>query len=151
MGFQEYLTGMGLTVLFAIMLFGFIGTFIGTTNPDSVVLSKLNIENKSSELNNLLNDFSSTAESVKLASIGSEVSALEYVFLIFKEAFEIPKIIIPFFFKSIGTISTLLFDSFGGGLFGILLTSITLFIVAYLTFIGVFKLIEIVRTGQSKR
>ena len=163
-GLRVFVIGLILIVLFSFFIFAFAIGFITETNPTSNVLTFHGgvLNNSYNSLNSQLSTFSSqtcnnasggtcTSNSIFGQMANSNPSPVDYLFLIFKGAFEIPKMLLSFSFGGIITIENILFTSLGGSGLGLGIVIGLNIIVTILVITLVLLIISAIRGGSTER
>jgi VIT1/CCC1 family predicted Fe2+/Mn2+ transporter len=158
-GLRPWILSLVMVILgsFCIMAFAF--SFIQQTNPSSDIFNLQYGLNKS--INNMqtsLDSFTTTSDSVKKILEDANPSPLDYVFLIFLGAFQIPK---AFLFFIVGGVNSLVsvIVSLIGGFTGIVpgsllegtLVMIGSVLIDAMIVTAIFLIIKAIRSGESER
>jgi len=164
MGLRIMVINLILLVLFSFFIFAFAIGFITETNPSSDVLTFHGgvLNNSYNSLNNQLEVFSTqtcnnnsggtcTSNSIFGQMANSNPSPVDYLFLIFKGAFEIPKMLLSFSFGGIITMENILFASLGGSGLGYGIIIGLNIIVSILVITLVLLIISAIRGGSTER
>lgn len=151
-GLRNYVIGLLLVLLFAFFVLEFAGNFILATNPSSDIMTnpKYNMSGSLSKLNESISLFSSISEDARTQLKDADVSPVDYLFLIFKGAFQIPKLFLTFVMSGVSALSAVLFPQIGGTgglIFSIILGAISSALVVTI----VLLVIKSIRTGESER
>lgn len=148
-GLRPFIINLMLVIIFAVFIIFFALQFIAINNPSSQILQQSHINNSLSNLNKSINDFSNSAGNIFGIMGSSNPTPTDYLFLIFRGAFEIPYAFLSFAGTSIFNLGNLLFNVFGGGLLGGVMTIAIGFISAVLTVTLVLYIVKAIRTGES--
>lgn len=151
-GLRPFVTTIVLISLFSFFIFAFAGNFIRSTNPDSEVLnSKYGLNSSIESLQSDLDSVSTLASTANQTLSGSSPSPIEYVYLIFNAAFDIPKSFLNFALNSIVTITNVLFPSLAGTGLGTIISVVLGLIASVFTITVIFLIIKAIRTGETER
>lgn len=148
-GTRVLIINIAMVIVFAIFMLYFALGFPVIQNPNSTIVNQTHLEGVMGNMTNSLSNFSKTASSVYNQAGSSAPSATDYLFLIFQGAFYIPFTFLSFAFSGIGTIMTLIFVAFGGGMFGTIVVLMTGLVGASLTITLVLYIVKSIRTGQD--
>lgn len=156
-GFRPFLISLTLVIVFALCIFLFMINFLEANNPSSEVLnSTFGLQGSVDRLNASVTDFSAGVVSAQNKLSNSELNPLEFIFLIFKDAFYIPRDFLLMAGTSItaifGTMFPLLLQNSGLGQGVAMAISILIGIIsAALILTLVIWTIKFIRTGESER
>ena len=149
-GLRPYILSFMIVLLFAFALIGFSSQFLIATNPNSQLLQS-GLSNISRPINNTLNNFASTSmESYNQLST-ADASPTDYIFLIFRGAFDIPRLFLQLILDGGYVLQNILFIGFGGTPFAGILSIVVSIIFASLLITVVFLVIKAIRSGESER
>ena len=155
-GARPFIISILLVIVGTLMMLLFMQSFVAEKNPTSQVFSaNSSITSSISNLEASANQFKDISKSVQYSFNDSKPSPIDYVFLIFVGAFEIPKATFTFIVDGISTIATTgsnmgvaIGQEYpkGGGIIN------TLFMIAMagLILTGVFLLIKAIRSGETE-
>ena len=142
-------------IIFLIILF--IQGFVAIKNPTSDIFVTSNGINSSMYgLANSLDEFTQVSDTIKTTFNGSQPSPLDYVFLIFVEAFTIPKATFSFIISSIQSIGVFTYNTLFIGAGYLYPNSIEILnlllalLVSGVIFTAIFLLIKAIRGGESE-
>lgn len=149
-GLRPYLISFAMVLLFGFFILGFSLTFLQTNNPNSAILTSTG-NNISSSLNDALINFSSTSTNAFFTLAKENPSPTDYIFLIFRGAFDIPISFLGLILKGGNAIVQMLFVGFGGTPFAVVLTITISMILSVMAITAVFLVIKAIRSGESER
>lgn len=149
MGLRPFMISMVLVMVFALALLTFALTVIGEKNPTSPLFEdKYKLKTYNDSLYNSIGSFNSLSDTVSATMGNSDASPTDYVFLIFRGAFDIPYSMFTFLISIPTIIVSMLFTAFGGNTIIGLLISV---IVSALIITSVLLIVKAIRTGDSER
>jgi hypothetical protein len=150
-GLRVFFLSLIVVTVCIFLLLAFTLNFIGIRNPDSLILNdnQYGLNSSFNSLNNSLSGISDFANSVKNQTASSNPDPINYVFLIFRGAFEVPISILNFAFSSVVSLQNIIFNLAGAGTFGWILLLVTNLIFAGLGFTLVFYVIRFIRSGAE--
>jgi hypothetical protein len=150
-GTKNVIIGLGGVVLFAFLIFGFFGGFIGETNPTSEVFgSRYGYNSSVQNLQSSIEEFNDVSEDIKIQLAESEPSAVDYLFLIFKGAFYIPIALLTFGYSAISTLVLTLIPAIGGTMLGTAVTVSLNVLFSILVIYLVLVLVRFIRGGDER-
>jgi hypothetical protein len=163
-GLRPFVINLILLVLFSFFIIAFALGFISQTNPSSDVLTFHGgiLNNSYNSLNNQLNVFSTqtctnasggncTDNSLFGKMAKSNPSPVDYLFLIFQGAFEIPKALLSFSFGGLITMENVIFLSLGGSGLGIGVVIGLNIVITILVITLVLLIVSAIRGGSTER
>lgn len=145
MGIKELGLGLALIILFGILAFTFMFSFIQQNNPDGFVDSK-NLNASKQDFIERTNNLE-TLENVTKKLISEAKPSPTFLFLIIISAFEIPFAFLQFLFGGLGSILTLLFTSIGARGDGTL-AIVFLVIGLCISLVIILTVLKAIRSGQ---
>jgi hypothetical protein len=152
MGLSNRMIGMGIIIFFAFLMIDFAVLFLGETNPNAAVLApQYGLVSTSNVLNSSLDSFTQLATSMKTQMANAKPDPLQFIFLIFKDAFYIVQGTLQFTVGNVLVVGSLLTASFGGGTLGTIVATGIGLLVAALIIMFVFLIVEAARTGNVSR
>lgn len=151
-GLSPFTINLIMLVLFSAFLLTFIGNFIQSQNPNSGVLDeKYGLNGSINNMTSSISNFTALSEDIHTQLSGSEPTAVDYLYLIFKGAFYIPFAFIGFAINGISNTFHVLFLAFGGDNAHPLLKLIVGVISSALVLLIVLLIVKAIRTGESER
>lgn len=147
-GLRRFIVGVLFFVAFSFLIVTFISSFLGQTNPSSDVLqSKYGLNSSAAALTSSMNNFTSTVNKTSSILTTSNPSTVEYLFLIFQGAFDIPKALLQFVGSGLSALGSMVLGMNGS-------TGIFSFIVglalALALLMGVLLIVKAIRTGETE-
>jgi len=150
-GFSQLVKNSVIAVVFIIMIFAFVLSFLYANNSNAEILnSKYNLTGTFSAFNSTMSGFQQTANSATQQLGASTPSATQFLFLIFEAAFTIPKLFLTGLVGTINLIFTGLFPGLGGAGMGPALSIVFGMVIIIEIVSIVFLLIKTIRTGESE-
>ena len=149
-GFRPLIVGMILISVFIFSLLAFTTNYLTENNPDSAVLNDTSISGGMTRLNSNLNNFSEQTRLAYNETANAQPSATDYLFLIFKGAFSIPKMFLGVAVTTINIIGEFAFGSVLGASTqqaGLIVGAFTSIMVITI----IFLIIKFIRSGESER
>ncbi len=114
-GLRPLVMSIVLVVLFSFFIFTFVGLAIETQNPNSEVLnSKYGLNESKQRMDQVIENFTLTSDSVYDQMGESEPTAVDFIFLIFKGAFYIPYTFLIFVFVGISALTNTIISALSG-------------------------------------
>lgn len=148
MGLKAFIISLMAVVICSLFMLIFIGNMISVQNPSSELLGPgYGLNTSIRTLNNTITQFANTSSFAKSELVGSNPSAVDYLFLIFKGAFYIPLAFLLFGVNGVIALGNMLVLGLGGGTFGLIATIGIGLITSSLIAILVFYIIKFIRTG----
>lgn len=141
-------------------MLAFAFNFLAETNPSSPIFDeKYAVRNATDQLRTGLSNFEDVANDVNVRLSKAQPSPLDYVFLIFLGAFQIPIVFLGFVFTSIKMILALLVGTIFGSIGEVagsstimgLISLVSGVIFSILLVTIVLLIIKAIRTGESER
>lgn len=156
-GLRPFVLSLVMVILGAFFIISFAVLFIQETNPTSPVLgSQYGLNASVSTMQDSLNGFKTISNDAQTTLSKSTPSAVDYLFLIFRDAFYIPLSFLQFASGGIATIGTLIFTltlgSVAGGSFASvsgILQIVSGIIMSGLIVTIVLLIIRAIRVGDS--
>jgi hypothetical protein len=149
-GIRAFMLSLIVLMVCVFLTIGIVINFLSVTNPSSDMLKNYTSINKSfNALDSSLSKVQDTANIAFVQTQNSSLSPTEYVFLIFRGAFEVPMTILSFTFSSITTLEGIVFDLGGRTTLGTVFLLLLNLIFAGLTFTLVFYIIRFIRSGAE--
>jgi len=150
-GLRNYTISFLIVVFFAFCMFWFSMNFLRVTNPSSDVLSTNYVNNSIISLNNTMADFRGMADDMATNLGQANPSPLEFVFLIFRDAFFIPISILKFFLLGTVSLMTILLGGLGGSGTGVIGAVIIGLMTTGFYITIVLLIVKAIRSGESER
>lgn len=147
-GLRPFVVNIVLCIVFSVFIIYFAIGFPAWNNNNSTIVSQSHMNSTLANLTNAISDFSNTSTGVYSQMGSSNPSPTDYLFLIFQGAFYIPWTFLKFTFAAIGSIANIVFISFGGGLFGGVITIMMGVVSSILIITLVLYIIKAIRSGE---
>lgn len=151
-GLRPMLIGIMVVLLFAVAMLSFMIGFIQLNNPNSNIFdAKYGLNSSLNSLNHSISEFEKTGKAAQEIMNGAQASPVQYVFLIFKQAFDIPISFLGTAISSFGAIMGFIFAGIGGtaGLGSLFLVFAVINTAIIITVI--FLIIKAIRSGETER
>ena len=140
-----------LLMVFIFFLIAFISGFILNTSPNNDILnSKYGFNKSIIRINNTINTFSQNANTYKETLNKANPSAVDYIFLIFKEAFYIPLGFFKLGIDSIYVLTEIFVNSLGNTGIGSIFIFVLSIIISAIIVMLILRIIKTIRTGDSE-
>ena len=136
-----------LTILFSTVIILFVVQLLETTNPTNPILEANHLNETAQALLLPVNEFNTLRNDIESDMNDANPSPTEFVFLIFRAGFFIPKTLFKFITFGGFQLTEALFGFFTGGIYGLIIGLVASSIVVR----GVFYVIKAIRTGESER
>jgi len=151
-GLKPLVMGLVLIVLFVFFMLSFVGNTIQTKNPNSEILSsKYKLNESISTMNSQITLFNTQANGTKNLMQSATTTGVGSLFLIFKEAFTIPKAFLSFTVNSITVLTETIFPSLNGTTLGSIISIILAILISSIVITIVFLIVKAVRTGEFQK
>jgi hypothetical protein len=148
-GIRPIIENTFLIVLFGFFMIYFAYAFILNNNPSSAALDQL--QNATLGFNDTINTFTNQANDTQNALMNAKPSPTGFLFLIFEQAFYIPRTFMTLIAGTLKTIATVIFPLAGGSGMGMILTILLMAMTFGLVISIVFAIIKNIRTGEQER
>ena len=157
-GLSPWITGLIVTIFFTFCMVGFSINFLNYSNSSSEILSsKYGLNQTYNNMTSAFSDFNQISNETKNKMVSAEPDPTSFVFLIFQQAFYIPKAMITFIAGGIISMQQVLYNSLalnsGGQIsaVGVILTTAITILISGLILTAVFLVLKNIRTGESER
>lgn len=151
-GFRQYVLGFVILILFTFCLFGFVLNFIAVKNLNHPILNNTyHLSSSMTNLNETLNSFTANTNESVASFNASEAEATDFLFLIFKGAFYIPKLFLSVILGGGQMLLTILLPSLNGTGLGSIISIVFTLIGGGIIVTFIFLAIKNIRTGESER
>lgn len=157
-GSRPFILSLIMAILGIFLILGFVFTFITINNPSSDIFDEeYGLNDSITTMQASMDSFVNITNTAKATFDKAKPSPLDYVFLIFYEAFEIPKALFVFIFGGITSLQGIYFNILQGSVGALwpasagVLAMVSVIITAGLILTGIFLLIRTIRSGESER
>lgn len=161
LGFRPFTINLVLLILCSFFILYFVATWIYNTNPSSDILSsRYGMNSSMQKLNQSIDSFRSATSGAYEILRKSDPKPTDYIFLIFRGAFEIPISFLSFVAGGVEAVGAIIVSSIVGintdsawlkGGLGLILSLASGIISSALIFTLVFLVIKAIRTGETER
>ena len=149
-GFNGMIVSIILIILGIFFMANFITSFIEQTNPSSELLqSKYGLNQSTNSTRTALENIKTSVDARRAEMGSATVNPIEYLFLISKAMFEIPKAIFVFVVDGIVLIPTLIFTGLGGSGAGDLMIFGLSMVIVVMIITLIILTIRFIRTGND--
>lgn len=150
-GLRNYAEAIVFTLLFGLLIMLFATQFLGSQNPNSdAIVSNYGMDASIKSMNNSLNGFQTFSDNAQKTLGNSSASPIQYVFLIFEGAFQIPMMFLSAIGGGITSLGTVMYTMIGGGWGGAFQLCLSI-LLAILVLRLILYIIAAIRTGSSER
>lgn len=150
-GLSNRVVNLAVIIVFVLLIVWFIVGYLGTTNPNSQVLTQYGLNNTANSLNKTVQQFTNFSTSASSSLNSSIPTPLVSIFLIFQEAFTIPQAVLSLVVNSIIIIPSIVFPALGGTALGQALGLGLAMMTGILTITTIFLIIKAIRSGETER
>jgi hypothetical protein len=151
MGLRPLISGLIMIVIFSFCLVTFAIIFITQNNPESEIAYDESLNRFQSSLSGNASAFKEMQESTSALLSSDDPSATDYLFLIFKSAFYIPKTLFSLVGSTITLFFSFIFEQLGGGEANNPLFVVFIMVNAIIIITAILYVIKAIRSGEVER